>query len=638
MAPDVILLQEMVNAGAPTAFANALNTASGSPGDWVAAPFLSGVDTVGGCVYRTSRVQFLGGRVIAAGSPDPNQPRNTERYDFRPVGYTGTGASIGMYCTHMKAGETSTDQARRLVEAQRIRDNAEGVATNGAGSGLPAGWNFLVGGDFNIQSSTQSAYAELVGSQSNNAGRFFDPIATPGSWNNNCTYRFVHTQDPIGAGGMDDRHDQILISSSLRDGAGFEYVGNSSLAYSTTTWNDPNHSYRAWGNDGTSCNGNLTTVGNTMVGQTIAQAIITAANGAGHLPVFLDLRLPPEITTASSINFGTVVQGAAATQNLSVTNAGDVAQWGANGISPLTYTMTASAGFTAPAGTLSEAAGGGSNSHVITMNTSTLGVKSGTVTISSNSPDDPIRVVTLTGTVIANNVPPVAEAGPDQFVNDLNSSGFEPVVLNGSASTDSDGVITRYVWQVGSTVLSDSANPLATVVLPVGTNVVTLTVTDDDLATASDTVTISINRLPVANAGPDQTVIDLDGSGGETVMLSGSLSSDSDGAIVNYRWSEGLNVLASSASPTAPVSLSVGGHSITLTVTDDDGTTASDLVEITILPQPCPADWNGDESVDGDDVIAFFTAWDAGNADFNRDESTDGDDVIAFFQRWDAGC
>ena len=52
----------------------------------------------------------------------------------------------------------------------------------------------------------------------------------------------------------------------------------------------------------------------------------------------------------------------------------------------------------------------------------------------------------------------------------------------------------------------------------------------------------------------------------------------------------------------------------------------------------CPADWNNDSSVDGDDVVAFFSQWDQNNADFNSDGGTDGDDVIAFFARWDNGC
>lgn len=54
----------------------------------------------------------------------------------------------------------------------------------------------------------------------------------------------------------------------------------------------------------------------------------------------------------------------------------------------------------------------------------------------------------------------------------------------------------------------------------------------------------------------------------------------------------------------------------------------------------CAADFNLDGGVDGDDVIGFFAAWDAGDlaADFNGDGGVDGDDVIAFFGRWDAGC
>jgi hypothetical protein len=54
----------------------------------------------------------------------------------------------------------------------------------------------------------------------------------------------------------------------------------------------------------------------------------------------------------------------------------------------------------------------------------------------------------------------------------------------------------------------------------------------------------------------------------------------------------------------------------------------------------CPSDFNNDGGVDGDDVIAFFAAWDAGDlsADFNGDGGVDGDDVIGFFAAWDSGC
>jgi hypothetical protein len=67
---------------------------------------------------------------------------------------------------------------------------------------------------------------------------------------------------------------------------------------------------------------------------------------------------------------------------------------------------------------------------------------------------------------------------------------------------------------------------------------------------------------------------------------------------------------------------------------------AIDNVEVSATQIRCTADINQDGGVDGDDVIAFFGAWDAGlpAADFNGDDGVDGDDVIAFFARWDTGC
>ena len=54
----------------------------------------------------------------------------------------------------------------------------------------------------------------------------------------------------------------------------------------------------------------------------------------------------------------------------------------------------------------------------------------------------------------------------------------------------------------------------------------------------------------------------------------------------------------------------------------------------------CVSDQNADGTVDGDDVIDLFAAWDLGlpAADTNGDGSVDGDDVIVFFEHWDAGC
>ncbi|GJQ30133.1 MAG: hypothetical protein HBSAPP03_20170 [Phycisphaerae bacterium] len=534
MAPDVLCVQEVESASALNTLRTVLNTAPGypnppadpgSPGDWQIATFVNGPDTESVLLYRTSRVVLVRDTtIIAVGVANDltEQPRHTYRWDIRPYGYGAIPAnSIGVYGVHLKSGSTSDDNARRLVETTRIRNNAAGIDTNGPGTGLPAGYHFLVLGDFNIQTSTQSAYQQLVASQSNNAGRFFDPIARPGSWNNNGMFAVLHTQDPIGAGGMDDRHDQILLSGSLLDLVGLDYVGTLSAPQTPVAWNlatfaDPNHSYRAYGNDGTSFDANLTITNNQMVGSAIAQSLvnvcISSLGPAGHLPVYLDLRVPAVADATPSLDFGTVVQGSPSVQRtLQVGNAGDVARWNASGIAALNYSMAYPTGFAGPGGNHADPAGGSFNAHTIFMSTATLGPRSGSITITTNDPERPTILVPVTGMVVPPNASPIAHAGPDQNLVDLDNSGAELITLDGSASTDPDGSIVQYEWKNGAVTIASGPSPSANVVLAVGEHLITLTVTDNGGLTDDDTVLITIAPPPCdADVNCDGAINGLD--------------------------------------------------------------------------------------------------------------------------------
>ena len=87
----------------------------------------------------------------------------------------------------------------------------------------------------------------------------------------------------------------------------------------------------------------------------------------------------------------------------------------------------------------------------------------------------------------------------------------------------------------------------------------------------------SENEAPVANAGAAQTI-----SEGDTVSLDGSGSSDSDGSIASYVWSEDGNELSTEVS-FSKTDFTAGTHTLTLTITDNDGATDSDTVVITVL-------------------------------------------------------
>ncbi len=88
------------------------------------------------------------------------------------------------------------------------------------------------------------------------------------------------------------------------------------------------------------------------------------------------------------------------------------------------------------------------------------------------------------------------------------------------------------------------------------------------------------NVVPVAVAGPDQTAIDEDNNGKESITLDGSASTDADGTITNYSWSQGDLQIAWGESPT--LDFGTGIHTVVLTVTDDDGATDRDTVLITV--------------------------------------------------------
>jgi hypothetical protein len=234
----------------------------------------------------------------------------------------------------------------------------------------------------------------------------------------------------------------------------------------------------------------------------------------------------------------------------------------------LTGSTTATPGFTAPVV---------STDTVITLQLTVTdnGGKTGSDTVS----------VTVRDT----NVAPIANAGAD-----FNSPDKTPVSLDGSASSDPDGSIASYAWtQTGGPAVTLSnattATPSFTTPDVTASTVLTfqLTVTDNQGKTGADTIAVTVddaNVIPIANAGVDFSAPDL-----TVVSLNGTASSDPDGTITAYAWVQtgGPAVTlsgAATATPsfTAPDVTTSTPYTFQLTVTDNEGKTASDAVTVTV--------------------------------------------------------
>lgn len=97
------------------------------------------------------------------------------------------------------------------------------------------------------------------------------------------------------------------------------------------------------------------------------------------------------------------------------------------------------------------------------------------------------------------NQPPIADAGPDQSVQDRAKPGEEAVTLDGSQSYDPDGTIASYQWFEGTALIASGAMP--TVQLAPGTHALTLQVTDNGGATHSDGVVVDVIAKSSGNRG-----------------------------------------------------------------------------------------------------------------------------------------
>jgi|GEM_PF-6018049 len=99
-------------------------------------------------------------------------------------------------------------------------------------------------------------------------------------------------------------------------------------------------------------------------------------------------------------------------------------------------------------------------------------------------------------------------------------------------ATDDDGTVVTYRWRIDD--VNRTGRTVETAFETVGDHAVSLTVVDDDGATADASAAVSVlaNRPPSAGLAVDRSDVTV----GESVRLDASGTTDPDGQVVEYRW------------------------------------------------------------------------------------------------------
>ena len=374
LGADVLVTEEQTSQAGVTEYLNSLN--SMEPGQWDAAPFLDGNDTDCGLFYKPAKVSFLGQWGFYPNAA--NHLRLVHVYRVKPVGYASDAAEFRIYALHLKA--STGFESQRLAEATGLRDSMNALAP---------GTHAMVMGDFNFYTGTEPAMTKFLENQVDNDGRLYDPLGLQNiAWQDNTTMQYAWTQSTCktgdtgcasgaATGGLDDRFDLILPTYAFNDGAGLDLVAGT---------------YVSVGNDSQHHNNSIQDPPTIPEGAAYASALHGTSD---HLPVRVDIQVPSLIALApSALNFGSVIVGGPASLNLSVSNPAVVPA------AALNYSLSASAGFTAPGGSFTQAAGAAPASQSIGMSTASAAVMSGTLTVNSDAPDQLISTVALSGTVL----------------------------------------------------------------------------------------------------------------------------------------------------------------------------------------------------------------------------------------------
>ncbi|MEC7309054.1 glycosyl hydrolase family 18 protein [Vibrio gigantis] len=242
------------------------------------------------------------------------------------------------------------------------------------------------------------------------------------------------------------------------------------------------------------------------------------------------------------------------------------------------------------------------------------------------------------GTTDPVNRKPTAAAGADQAVE-----GPASVSLDGSASKDSDGTIASYVWSQVSGTAVTLANANAAVasfdvveVAQQETLTFSLTVTDNEGATSTDTVVVTVNPKdtgPVNTAPVAVVTAPAEVNAGDVVVVDASASSDADQDTLTFTWDvpAGIDATVQGSSVSFVAAEYTQDTTLNFSVTVSDGTetsvaaTSVNVLKKTTGGGTCTNAWDsGAVYTSGDQVTQGGKVWEAKWWTTGEDPTTTG--------------
>ena len=209
----------------------------------------------------------------------------------------------------------------------------------------------------------------------------------------------------------------------------------------------------------------------------------------------------------------------------------------------------------------------------------------------------PALVLSLVLLVACSGSDGTGSTGPDESANSAPTASLthspsnpetgEAVTLDASASSDPDGSIAEYRWDVDGDGSVDATTSGATrdhTYGSTGEKTPSVTVADADGATAEASTSVQVvsaNSAPTASLTHSPSNPET----GEAVTLDASASSDPDGSIAEYRWDvdgDGSVDATTSGATYGHAYGSTGEKTPSVTVADDAGATAeaADTVQV----------------------------------------------------------